>query len=75
MANKTAGKRAAGKNTVTVKQVRSAISTPQDQRATLSGLGLKRINQVRELQDSPTVRGMIFKVRHLVEVVSPAPKG
>ena len=60
--------------TVTVKLVRSPIGTPKDQRATLLGLGLKRINQQRELQDSVTVRGLIFKVRHLVEADPPPAK-
>jgi large subunit ribosomal protein L30 len=58
---------------VKVKLVRSWIGTPKDQRATLTGLGLKRMNQERELQDSPTVRGLIFKVRHLVVADPPAP--
>jgi large subunit ribosomal protein L30 len=66
------GKTAKGK-TVKVKLVRSWIGTPKDQRATLAGLGLKRMNSERELQDSPTVRGLIFKVRHLLEVDPPAP--
>ena len=52
--------------TIKVKLVRSGIGTPKDQRATLKGLGLKRLNQERELLDTPAVRGMIFKVRHLV---------
>jgi large subunit ribosomal protein L30 len=65
MAKATQGK------TVKVKLVRSPIGTPKDQRATLTGLGLKRMNQQRELQDSVTVRGLIFKVRHLVEADPP----
>ena len=55
--------------TVRVKQVRSSIGFDQRQRATLRGLGLRRINQTVELQDSPAVRGMIRKVSHLIEVV------
>lgn len=67
-------KAAAGKGKmVKVKLVRSPIGTPKDQRATLTGLGLKRLNQERELQDSVTVRGLIFKVRHLVEADPPTP--
>ena len=58
---------------VKVKLVRSWIGTPKDQRATLNGMGLKRMNQERELQDTPTVRGLIFKVRHLVVADPPAP--
>ncbi len=56
---------------VTVKMMRSAIGFPRDQRATLRGLGLKRINQQRELEDTPAVRGMIFKVKHLVNADPP----
>jgi len=51
---------------VKVKMVRSAIGCPADQRATLRGLGLSHINQERELEDTPAVRGMIFKVKHLI---------
>jgi len=58
--------------TVTVRQVASPIGRPADQRATLIGLGLNKINRTRELEDSPAVRGMIDKVRHLVEVVEGA---
>ena len=58
-------------STLKVKLVRSAIGCPPDQRATLKGLGLSRINQERELQDSPSVRGMVFKVKHLVSVDPP----
>ena len=58
----------AGRKTVRVTQVRSAIGRPQDQRATLVGLGLNRLRRTRELEDTPAVRGMINKVRHLVRV-------
>jgi large subunit ribosomal protein L30 len=57
--------------TVTVKLIRSGIGTPKDQRATLKGLGLSRINQERSLVDTPALRGMIFKVRHLVSADPP----
>lgn len=60
-------------STVKVKLVRSPVGYTRDQRATVKGLGLSRINQVRELQDTPSVRGMIFKVRHLVEADPAAP--
>ncbi len=56
---------------VTVKMVRSPIGCPPDQRQTLKGLGLTRMQQERELEDSPAVRGMIFKVRHLVQADPP----
>ncbi len=54
--------------TVRVTQIRSAIRRPKDQRATLVGLGLNKINRTRELLDTPSVRGMITKVAHLVRV-------
>ncbi len=57
------------KKTVTVKQIRSAIRRPKDQGQTLVGLGLNKIGRVRELEDTPSVRGMINKVAHLIEVV------
>ena len=53
---------------VTIKLVRSKIGCDPKQRATLEALGLKRIRQEKTLPDTPAVRGMIFKVSHLVEV-------
>lgn len=55
--------------TIKVKQVKSAIRRPKDQMATLIGLGLNKLHKVKELKDTPEVRGMIRKVSHLVEVV------
>ncbi len=55
--------------TVKVKWVVSAISCTDDMRATIRGLGLRRMQQVVERQDTPETRGMIHKVRHLVKVV------
>jgi large subunit ribosomal protein L30 len=60
----------AAKKTVRVKQVKSASRREGTQRATLIGLGLNKISKERELEDTPAVRGMIAKVKHLVEVVS-----
>lgn len=57
------------KKTVMVKQIRSAIRRPKDQGQTLVGLGLNKIGRVRELEDTPCVRGMINKVAHLVEII------
>lgn len=54
---------------VRVKQVKSGIGFNRKQRATLRGLGLRRINHTVDLEDTPSVRGMIYKVRHLVVVV------
>ena len=51
-----------------VTQVRSTISCPKDQGATVRALGLKRINDSIEKDDTPAVRGMLFKVKHLVKV-------
>ena len=56
---------------VRVKLHRSTIGFPRDQRDTVRGLGLRRINHERELEDTPAVRGMIFKVRHLVTAEPP----
>ncbi len=56
---------------IRVKQVRSEIGCDRRQRANLRGLGLRRLHQVVELQDTPAVRGMIAKVFHLVVVEEP----
>ncbi|MDX2145597.1 MAG: 50S ribosomal protein L30 [Rhodospirillaceae bacterium] len=71
MATKKAAKAAAGKK-VTVRQVHSGAGRYQNQRETLVGLGLNKIGRVRTLEDTPAVRGMINRVRHLVEVVQDA---
>jgi large subunit ribosomal protein L30 len=55
--------------TVKVKWVVSFISCTDDMRQTIRGLGLRRMHQVVEREDTPAVRGMIHKVRHLVKVV------
>ena len=54
---------------VVVKQTGSPIRRRFDQRETLVGLGLNKLNRVRELEDTPAIRGMIAKVAHLVQVV------
>jgi large subunit ribosomal protein L30 len=51
-----------------VKKIRSSISTKPNQRATLVALGLRKMNSSREHDDNPVIRGMINKVKHLVEV-------
>jgi large subunit ribosomal protein L30 len=61
-------KTSAGK-TITVKQVHSPQRRPPDQRATLVGLGLNKLNRTATLPDTPSVRGMIAKVAHLIRVV------
>ena len=66
------------KNTkLIVKQVKSAIGRQGNQRKTLIGLGLNKINKERELEDTPSIRGMIEKVKHLVVCLlytSPSPR-
>ena len=56
------------KATVTVTQIGSPIRRRGDQRATLIGLGLNKVHKTRVLEDTPSVRGMINKVSHLVRV-------
>lgn len=65
----TAKKKAAGGGKIKVRRTGSPIRREGDQRATLLGLGLKRANQVVELEDTPSIQGMIRKVNHLVEIV------
>ena len=57
------------KKTIVIKQIGSPIRRPADQRATLVGLGLNKMHKVRELEDTPAVRGMIRKVQHMVEIL------
>ena len=49
---------------------KSTIGFPRNQRRIIAGLGLRRLNQTVEHQDDPSIRGMVNKVRHLVEAVS-----
>ncbi len=58
--------------TVTVEQIYSPVRRPADQRATLIGLGLNKMHRTSTLEDTPSVRGMIAKVQHLVRVVGEA---
>lgn len=58
----------AANKTVKVTQVQSPIGRPSDQRATLIGLGLNKMHRTSELEDTPAVRGMIKKVKHLIKV-------
>ncbi|MGB0907775.1 MAG: 50S ribosomal protein L30 [Maricaulaceae bacterium] len=55
--------------TLKVRQTGSPIRRANDQRQTLIGLGLNKMGRVRELEDTPSVRGMISKVAHLVQIV------
>jgi large subunit ribosomal protein L30 len=63
MAKKDSGK------TITIKQVSSPQRRPSEQRATLVGLGLNKMNRTSTVPDNPAIRGMIAKVAHLIEVV------
>ena len=56
-------------NKIYVKQIRSPIRRPEVQRKILKGLGLNKINKVSELNDTPSIRGMINKIPHLVEIL------
>jgi len=58
----------ASKKTIKVTQIASPIGKPKDQRATLIGLGLNKMNRTAVLEDTPSIRGMIKKVSHLVKV-------
>lgn len=59
-------------STVTVEQTGSPIRRPKEQRATLIGLGLNKIGRRSTLEDTPSVRGMIQKVSHMVRVIDNA---
>ena len=55
--------------TIKIKQTKSRIGAPVDQRRTLDALGLRKLNKTVEVEDNPSVRGMINKVHHLVTVI------
>ena len=55
--------------TIVVKQTGSPIRRPAVQRQTLVGLGLNKMNKTRELEDTPSIRGMVAKIPHLVEII------
>ena len=59
----------AATKTIKVKLVRSPIGCKQSHRDTVRGLGLRRLNSVSELQDTPAVRGMVNKIAYLVQVI------
>lgn len=56
-------------NKITVMQIQSPIGRKSDQRKTLVGLGLNKINRTSILEDTPSIRGMVSKVKHLVRIV------
>ena len=55
--------------TIVVKQIGSPIRRPAKQRETLIGLGLNKMHKTSELEDTPSVRGMINKIPHMVEII------
>lgn len=54
---------------IKVQQIKSRIGAPKDQKATLLALGLHKISQIVEVEDTPSLRGMVNKVHHLVKVI------
>ncbi len=59
-----------GKGKIHLKWVRSAIAAPEKHKKVVRGLGFTRLNQVIEREDSPSIRGMVAKIPHLVKVVN-----
>ncbi|MDR3137661.1 MAG: 50S ribosomal protein L30 [Tannerellaceae bacterium] len=55
--------------TLKIKQIKSRIRCPKDQKRTLDALGLRKLNRVVDHEDSPAIRGMIEKVKHLVVII------
>ena len=67
-ARKDAGKKEGAREMIAITLVKSGICTPKDQKATLRGLGVRRLGQKVVREDTPAVRGMVRKIRHLLEV-------
>lgn len=55
--------------TIIVKQIGSPIRRPEKQRQTLIGLGLNKMHKTRELEDTPSIRGMVAKIPHLAQII------
>ena len=55
--------------TIVVKQIGSPIRRPAKQRQTLIGLGLNKMHRTRELEDTPSIRGMVSKISHMVQII------
>jgi large subunit ribosomal protein L30 len=68
-AKKPRARKAAPKSALTLRLAKSGICTPVDQKATIRALGFRRVGDVVEREDSPSLRGRIRKIRHLVEVI------
>ncbi|NDB34090.1 MAG: 50S ribosomal protein L30 [Flavobacteriia bacterium] len=56
-------------STIKIKQVKSAIKRPADQKATIKALGFRKLNHVIEKENTPQIQGMIDKVKHLVQII------
>jgi large subunit ribosomal protein L30 len=56
-------------STIKIKQVKSAIKRPADQKATIKALGFRRLNQTLEKEVTPQILGMVKKVQHLIQIV------
>lgn len=56
-------------STIKIKQIKSRVNAPKDQKRTLIALGLHKISQIVEVEDNPSMRGMISKVHHLITVI------
>ena len=54
---------------IQIKLIRSGIGFPEKQKRVIQGLGFRRLNQIVTRPDTPEIRGMVFKIRHLVEIV------
>jgi large subunit ribosomal protein L30 len=67
--DKVKSEKSGGAGTVRIEFYRSAISTPEKHKAIVRGLGLTKLNQVVERPDSPSIRGMVAKVPHLLRLV------
>lgn len=65
-----AKKSAKGAGTLKIRMIGSVIGCPEKQRATVRGLGLRKLNQVVERPDTPEIRGMVRKIPHLVAIVA-----
>ena len=69
MAKKPEADVAPVKKTIVVQQTSSAARRPAVQTSTLKGLGLNKIRRTRELEDTPSIRGMVHAVRHMVKII------
>jgi len=66
---KTRARKSERPTTLRLRLAKSGIATPVDQKATIRALGFRRVGQVVEREDSPSLRGRIRKIRHLVEIL------